>query len=315
MTMGMKYGIISTKTNGGFTMETKKIILDTDLGGDCDDVGAVAVLCNLAKAGKADIRAVTYCIGNPWGGYFVRHELDYLGFGSVPVGTLKDDTFMTDAVYEKYSRAYVEGHHLPTKETEDAVRVLRHTLAENGGVRDITLVAIGPLRNIANLLRSGADDVSPKSGAELIRENVTEFVTMLGNFADRTVCEWNVQMDIPSAQYVIDTMPVRTVFSPFELGATTMTGSRLTELPEGHPVREAYYLYLNKKSYLRNSWDLITVYCAVLDDNPFYERIPIHAKFADNGCILLSEGDDMAYLKQICKNEEIVSVLDGLMLS
>jgi inosine-uridine nucleoside N-ribohydrolase len=31
----------------------KKIIFDTDLGGDCDDVGALAVLLNLANAGKA----------------------------------------------------------------------------------------------------------------------------------------------------------------------------------------------------------------------------------------------------------------------
>jgi len=296
-------------------METKKIILDTDLGGDCDDVGAVAVLCSLAKAGRASVLAATYSIGNPWGGYFLRYELDYLGFGSVPVGTLNDDRFMTEAVYEKYTRPYIEGYRLPKPESEDAVRVLRRALAENGGVPDITLVAIGPLRNIAGLLRSEADDISPKTGTELVKENVKEFVTMLGNFADRTVCEWNVMMDIPSARYAIDSMPVKTVFAPFELGATTLTGSRLAGLPEGHPVREAYYLFNRGKSYLRNSWDLVTVYCAVIGDTPLYERIPVSAGIDGNGCIMITEGKDMAYLKQKCRDDEIVSILDELMLS
>ena len=86
----------------------KKILFDTDLGGDCDDVGAAAILCNLAKAGEAEILAATYCIGNPWGAYFLKYELEFFGFPSVPVGVLKDEGFMWEPGYAKYSKPYCE---------------------------------------------------------------------------------------------------------------------------------------------------------------------------------------------------------------
>ncbi len=296
-------------------MNMKKIILDTDLGGDCDDVGAVAVLCNLAKQGAADILAVTYCIGNPWGAYFVQYELEYYGYFDVPVGSLKTSDFMCDDVpYAKYTRPYVESYHVPKTETEDAVRVLRRALANNEGMADITLVAIGPLRNIANLLRSPADDISPKSGRELVRENVEEFVTMLGCISNTEMCEWNVEMDIPSAQYCVEQMPVPIIFSPFELGDHIQTGNLLASVPDSHPVKAAYLLHADGKCHTRCSWDLITVYCAVHADTPLYERIPLHAAIRDNGCFDVTEGDDMMYLRQRADDTAVQRVIDPLML-
>ncbi|MCQ2432574.1 MAG: nucleoside hydrolase, partial [Clostridia bacterium] len=249
-------------------MAMKKIILDTDMGGDCDDVGAAAVLCNLAKQGKAEIVAATYCIGSPWGGYFLQNELAFFGYGNVPVGMLHEETFMNEPVYERYAKPYVEAHHLPQNMAEDAVRVLRRALAGNGGKKDIVLVAIGPLRNIANLLRSPADDISPLTGKELIAANVTEFVTMLGDFVKTDSTEWNVLMDIPSARYAVKEMPVPTVFSGYELGEHIKTGAMLADMSDDHPVKAAYLLHSDGKSQLRESWDLVTVYNAILDDTP-----------------------------------------------
>ena len=36
-----------------------KIIFDTDIGGDCDDAGALAILHEAQNAGKAELLAVT----------------------------------------------------------------------------------------------------------------------------------------------------------------------------------------------------------------------------------------------------------------
>ena len=41
------------------TKETKQIIFDTDIGGDCDDAGALAILHEAQNAGKAELLAVT----------------------------------------------------------------------------------------------------------------------------------------------------------------------------------------------------------------------------------------------------------------
>lgn len=296
-------------------MSTKtKIIFDTDLGGDCDDTGACAVLCNLAKAGEAEILCATYCIGNPWGGYFLRYELDYFGFTKVPVGTLKDVSFMAEPIYERYTRPYVERMGAVQPEQEDAVRVLRRTLAANGGTRDITLVAIGPLRNIANLLRSGADNISPKTGKELISENVAEFVTMLGTFVKDAHIEWNLEMDIPSARYCISEMPVPTVFSPFEAGVHILTGQMLSSVSEHHPVRAAYTLWNDGKCHVRSSWDLITVYCAIRKNTPLYQWKPVHVDVNEKGETVSSCGNDMAILIQAASDDEITAAINPLML-
>ncbi len=294
--------------------DMKKIIFDTDLGGDCDDVGAAAILCNLAKNGEARILCATYCIGNPWGGWFLKNELGFFGYSEVPVGVLKDEGFMWEPIYEKYSRPYVERMHIEQTELEDAVRVLRRTLADNGGVRDITLVAVGPLRNIANLLVSEPDDISPKTGRELIAENVTEFVTMLGNFSSEEAVEWNVLMDIPSAQRCVAEMPIPVVFSPFEIGAHIITGQRLDEVSEDHPVRAAYTVYADGKHHTRMSWDLVTVFCAVRDDTPLYRREPLCVTVNERGVTLPVSGDGMFRLVQQAVDDEIVSTLNALML-
>ena len=48
-------------------MSIRKIILDTDMGPDCDDAGALAVLHALADRGKASILGVMYCTSIPTG--------------------------------------------------------------------------------------------------------------------------------------------------------------------------------------------------------------------------------------------------------
>ena len=38
-----------------------KIIFDTDIGGDCDDAGALALIHRLCDKGEAELLAVTHC--------------------------------------------------------------------------------------------------------------------------------------------------------------------------------------------------------------------------------------------------------------
>ncbi|NRF95128.1 hypothetical protein HQN89_30025 [Paenibacillus frigoriresistens] len=46
---------------------TRRVILDTDMGPDCDDAGALAILHALVDRGEAELLAVTHCTSNPWG--------------------------------------------------------------------------------------------------------------------------------------------------------------------------------------------------------------------------------------------------------
>ena len=50
----------------------RKYIFDTDLGADCDDCGAMAVLCDGVKQGIAEVVAVTHCTSEIFGAYGAR---------------------------------------------------------------------------------------------------------------------------------------------------------------------------------------------------------------------------------------------------
>ena len=47
-------------------MSKKKIIFDTDIGGDCDDAGALALLHRLCDLGEAELLATTHCFSSPY---------------------------------------------------------------------------------------------------------------------------------------------------------------------------------------------------------------------------------------------------------
>lgn len=290
-----------------------KIMLDTDLGCDCDDAGAVAVLCHLAKSGKAEILSVTHTTGSRPGHTFLIHELRFFGYGDLPVGVRQDD-FLTDPIYEQFSRPYCERMRYAYEEREDAVRVLRRTLAANGGNRDITLCAIGPLRNLGALVGSGADDISPLSGVELLAKNVTQVVCMAGNFTGRLSSEWNVKMDIPAARAFFSRCPVPILFAPDEIGRDLKTGALLDRVPEDHPVRAAYTLF-SGESHMRSSWDLVAVYAAVCGAAPYWEEVPVQVDAVEEtGALHTVPGDGMRRLVQVASNEAIAALLDPLML-
>jgi len=78
--------------NEVFIMSNKKVrlILDTDIGCDCDDAGAMAVMNALADFGECEILAVTHCTSREDGAGCIDAINTYYGRGNIPVGTLKE---------------------------------------------------------------------------------------------------------------------------------------------------------------------------------------------------------------------------------
>lgn len=246
-----------------------RIILDTDIGPDCDDAAALA-LCGLyARRGKIDLLGVVHCTSSPWGVGAIRAINRRYGVNP-PVGTLEDQDLLTGLPeYEKYNKPL--SLTLPEAErgAQGAVALYRRLLAQSAD-HAIELVAIGPLRNLANLLNSKPDAVSPLNGVELVAKKVRRLTTMAGVFPgeggaasasdgiEAPAVEWNVAMDIPSARLVAQKWPTQILFCGFGVGIRVMTGGAMTKgLPSGHPVREAYCLYTGGED--RPSWDLMTV--------------------------------------------------------
>lgn len=249
------------------------LILDTDIGCDCDDAGAMAVMHRLADAGECNILAVTHCTSRPSGVQCADAINRYFGRPEIPVGTYDAPGFLDGEPYEKFSRAIATrfDHQFKNGTTpENAVRVLRRALsgAEDKSVR---IAAIGPLKNISLLLNSPADDISKSTGRKLVLQKVNSLFVMGGHFAEtssevfwgeqKMEAEWNILQDIESARNVTQNWPSPIVFVPYEIGAKIITGRLLLQKTAfDNPVHMAYSLYCGGP---RESWDQATVLYAI----------------------------------------------------
>ena len=68
-------------------MHRKNIILDTDIGPDCDDVAALAVLNLLADRGLCRILGVSHCTSNPYGAGMIDVINRYYGRPDIAIST------------------------------------------------------------------------------------------------------------------------------------------------------------------------------------------------------------------------------------
>ena len=248
----------------------KNVIFDTDMGPDCDDAGALAILHAMADKGEANILAIASCISNVNSAPTIEAINTYYGRPNIPVGALKDVGFLEDTysfikdIAANFPNTLKTGANAP-----DAVKLYRQTLAAQPD-NSVTLIAVGPLRNIRNLLQSAPDSYSDLNGIALVAKKVKTFTLMGGVFGSGT--EWNMKQDGNSAEYVINNFPpnIEVTFSQMHIGSAIPTGARLSaETPVTNPVRRAYEIYsgVGKNNA---SWDQTAVLYAIRGLGPHW---------------------------------------------
>lgn len=291
-----------------------KIFLDTDMGSDCDDAGALSLLHNLASEGKAEILAVTHCASEISGPYCVEAINEWYG-RKVPIGRYDTKTFLEGGIYCRYTEPIMKNY-LKThtgQRYENATRLMRKVLSENS---DVVLVTVGMFNNVAELMLSEGDDISPLSGVELIKKSVACMYSMGGHFSDLSYAEFNIKNDIENAKYVSENFPAPIVYCGFEIGENVLTGINLIDADENHPVKFAYaknmeIMVRRGEKPLRSSWDPITVYCAVEQENDIFEKSEgCKITFDDEGRVVLEPGGKDFYMISKVSDEEIRDVID-----
>ena len=234
------------------------LFLDTDMGPDCDDAGALQIIHTLCRKGMARLLGVTCCTSSPCCLATVS-AINRANGLEVPLGITARRGFLdsenclryASAVAERYDHEFKDG-----RTPRAALDVFREVLSRQPD-GSVTMLSIGPMNNLADYLSDGET-------ASLISRKVTKTVCMAGRF-DKAVPEWNIQMDIPAAKTVVERWPAPLVLCGWECGKDIITGAAL-EGREGHPVREAYRLWTNG-SLRRDSYDLSTALYAVLGDS------------------------------------------------
>ena len=246
----------------GAAAETKKpvpIIFDTDIQGDADDVGAVALLHALADRGEADILAMGVSSKNPWSPLCLSALNTYFGRPNLPLGVLKGPG---SSKRSRYAQRVAEEFPRTLNTLDDApsaAALYRKVLAARTDKQTV-IVSVGFLTNLRDLLQTKPDALSPLDGRDLVARRVRAWVCMGGQFPEgREAC--NFRRDAPAAAYVLEHWPTPAIFSGGEVGIRVLTGAGLAKLPANSPVRRAYQLYngLNHRA----SWDQTAVLYAV----------------------------------------------------
>lgn len=251
------------------------IIFDTDMGGDCDDVGALFVLHGAVERGEARLLATMGCVSAE----SIAPALDgintWFGRPEIPVGTLKDPGLLvgphyTTELVERFPQRFQSG-----KDYSDAVALYRQILVKEPD-GSVVIVAVGPLRNIANLLKSRPDDASALDGRALVAKKVKRLDVMGGNYspnANKKDAEWNFKQDPASAALVAADWPTPILFNGE--GGSTNSGRRVTyEMPEHNPLTVAYRVYAGVGfAGDRLSWDPISCLVAVRGAAPWYSVV------------------------------------------
>lgn len=249
------------------------VIFDTDMGPDCDDAGAWAMLLKYAEKYDLKILGAANCTSNSYANGTIRAIAEYYGFDDVTVGQHTGDPMLPDGtrynvdVAKKYFEDYKHACRAMT-EKEFYKKLL--SKAEDDSV---TVITVGTFSNIAAALNDDPD---------LFNAKVNSVISMAGKFPEGK--EFNITCDIKAAQTVIEKYKNTLIFTGWEIGADIVAGFG-TEFSEG-PVFDCYKLYSGRHEppYDRSSWDLTAVHFAVEGENGLYELSnPVKVTFDDEG--------------------------------
>ena len=260
------------------TQSADAVIFDTDMGPDYDDVGAIAMLHAYADEGSANILATIAStkyegvaeVLDVFNTYFNRPDLP-IGVPTGKASVLRDVQHWSDSVRKNYPHSIKSNN-----EAIDAVRLYRQLLSAQPDT-SVTIITVGFLTNISNLLKSAPDSVSPLDGKALVNQKVKKLVSMAGKFPEGS--EFNIEIDAAASQYAFANFPRPVILSGFEIGKDIKTGIPLisdTSI-QNSPVKDVFRISIpmaKEDSAGRMSWDETAVLVGVKGHEPYYTLKP-----------------------------------------
>jgi hypothetical protein len=295
-----------------------RLIYDTDIQTDCDDVAALAVLHALADKGELEILATMVCVLHPWAAACTDAVNTYYGRPDLPLGVLKGPGGVN--LPSKYAEGIAKAFPNDAATTAvDATGLYRKILSKEPD-GSVVLLSVGYMTNLSRLLHSPADAISPLTGEQLIRQKVKTWICMGGNFPDDAAKDSNVNFR-RDPRAVIDCLanwPGSVVFVGREIGHNMRAGARLKNLPENNPVRRAYELFFNGPPKDHHCADIAAVLYAARGLSNYW-------KLQDKGSVNFIGDDskfqwveapdkDQAYLLRDMPPAEIQELLEDLMI-
>lgn len=179
-------------------MIKEKVLLDTDIGSDIDDAVCLAYL--LSQPG-CDLLGITTVSGEPKNRAMLASALCKAANKNIPIypGTEKPLLVRQNQPFAPQAKALEHWEYEKEFPRNEAIEFLRRIIHKNPG--EVTLLAIGPLTNIALLF--SVDPVIPG----LLKQLVIMGGVFTNCLANLPHAEWNILCD-PHAASIVYSAPV-----------------------------------------------------------------------------------------------------------
>ena len=257
------------------------VILDTDIGSSTDDLFALEFLYHYQQQGKCKLLGVVVDREGENCAACVDVLNTYFNCGHLPIGLIRSGI--------KNPTVWIDYKALPTYKNTDGSLMFQCTLSDYSTLPDgwklyrqllssqpdhsVTIVSVGFVTCLAQLLQSEPDQYSPLTGVELVRQKVKSLYIMGGVFTSTNEPEYNFGQSIGFAKTFFSLWPsdIDMVFSPTEVG------DGIEYLPDQviadiswtnvHPIKQVYATRFCDTG--QRMWDPLAVINAIEGDALF----------------------------------------------
>jgi len=294
----------------------QKVILDHDLGPDCDDAAAVCIVVKAHMKGEINCLAITSCMYTDMSAVAAAAVPDYLGCHDIPFSynNERSATGMNVRCCGTPARNYWNGRgRWPTIYFNTPL--LRQIFADNGAKGDIIFITTGPLTTLYCLFNSQGDSISPMTGRQLFAANVKSYIVGGGNFSNFNDNEHNFAEDFEATDATVNTITeVPMTFVGANVAGNFLTGDNLPNCPNDWVLKPYYYLQTWEQYYTRQAWDLATVYYAIYGGAGMWQvKSGYTIRSWTNGATIMSSPGTSSYIDPIVTDSYVKWVFNQTM--
>lgn len=275
-----------------------KVILETDMTFDVDDVGALAVLHALADRREVEILGICYNEMHQYGVEAIKVINHWFGRDEILIGQFEGE--FQDPDKSRYLSHVANLVNSPLLRDHSSAMDFYDEILNSQNDHSVTIVSVGFLNNLATLLRTHPT---------LIEQKVSRLVAMGGRVNDN----FNFVRHglVEESQFVIEHWPTQLIVTDF--GGDLHTGVSLSSTSPQNPIREAYFRWFNGSFKGRSSWDQIAVLVGVRGEAGGFEFVGDLTGRLRNGFTWQFDGKRRAYARPTKSRDFYTDEIEDLM--
>ena len=303
----------ATSTHYIGTEHTRPFILDMDYSSDVDDVLALRVANNLHKQGIIELKAIGLSTSDEEELNIKALDglLDYDGIENIPIGYshqyIEDSSPYWEILSEYSDNKY---------KSFDSVSLYRYIISRSK--QQVTICTTGYLNNIADLVQSKPDLISPFTGKQLLERNTT-IIYITGGEPNG----WSNNLSFyPEARKATDYLIKNIdnlIFIQSDTGGAFSSGENLQLNYKEDPVSKSLWVF-NGLPIGRWAWDPTAVWIATYQDyeycNVSIDRIDVVYDKETGYDMFVFDEDGRHY--RICRSHDNIefykNIIDNLII-